>query len=91
MEDIMDGPGRRELELISDWRNSLIDNKGAMTFRGEFKHPIREVKVPCLQPDSIPNLELVHGGLFYRPVECLLGLSPAACRHLNSFFRSLVL
>ena len=45
MEDVMDGPGRRELELISHWRNSLIDNEGAMTFRGEFRGSIREFKV----------------------------------------------
>ena len=34
MEDVMDGPGRRKLELIGHWRNSLVDNEGAVTFRG---------------------------------------------------------
>jgi hypothetical protein len=34
MKDVMDGPGRRELELISDCRHLFCDDKGAMTFRG---------------------------------------------------------
>ena len=48
MEDVMDGPGWRKLELISHWRNSLVDNEGAMTFRGQLGRPIREIKVFCL-------------------------------------------
>ena len=34
MKDVMDGPGRRKLELIGHWRNSLVDDEGAVTFRG---------------------------------------------------------
>ena len=34
MEDVMDGPGWRKLELIGHWRNSLVDNEGTVTFRG---------------------------------------------------------
>ena len=91
MEHVMDSPGGGKLELISDWRNSLIDHKGAMTFRGEFGRPIREVKILCFEPDSVPNLELVHRSLFYRPVErlfCLL--SPLRC-YLDPVLRSLIL
>ena len=45
MEDVMDSPGQRKLELISHWRNSLIDNEGAMTFRGQLGGSIREFEV----------------------------------------------
>ena len=45
MEDVMNGPGWRELELVSHWRNSLVDNEGAMTFRGQLRGSIREFKV----------------------------------------------
>ena len=48
MEDVMNGPGWRKLELISHRRNSLIDNEGAMTFRGQLRGSIREFKVLCL-------------------------------------------
>ena len=48
MEDVMNGPGWRKLELISHWRNPLIDNEGAMTFRGQLGGSIREFKVLCL-------------------------------------------
>ena len=45
MEDVMDGPGWGKLELISNWRNSLIDNEGTMTFRGQLGASIGEIKV----------------------------------------------
>ena len=45
MEDVMDGPGWGELELISNGRDLLIDNEGAMTFGGQLGSSIREIKV----------------------------------------------
>ena len=87
----MDGPGGGKLELISDWRNSLIDHEGAMTFGGEFGRSIGEIKVLRFEPDSVPNLELVHRSLFYRPVERLFRLSSSPRCHLNLVFCSLIL
>ena len=45
MKDVMNGPAGWQLELISDWRNSLVDHEGSMTFRGEFGRLIREIEV----------------------------------------------
>jgi hypothetical protein len=91
MEHVMDGPGRRELESISDWRNSLIDHKGTMTFGGKFGRSIGEIKVLRLQPDSVANLELVHGSLFNRSIERFLRLFPSPRCQLDSILRSLIL
>jgi len=91
VEDVMDSPGRWELELISDWRNSLIDNKGAMTFGGEFGRPIRKVEVLRLQPDSVSNFELVCRGLFYRSIERFFGLPPSLRCNFDPVFCSLIL
>ena len=75
MEDVMDGPGRRELELISHWRNLLVDNEGTMTFRGQLGGSIREFKVPRLQPDSVAYFILVRRSLLHSSIERLFGLS----------------
>ena len=75
MEDVMDGPGRRELELISHWRNSLVDNEGAVTFRGQLGGSIREFKVLRLQPDPVAYFVLVRRGLLYSSIERFLSLS----------------
>ena len=75
MEDVMDGPGRRKLELISHWRNSLVDDERTMTFRGQLGGSIREFKVLCLQPDSVAHFVLVRRSLLQRPIERFFGLS----------------
>jgi hypothetical protein len=90
MEYVMDGPGGGELELISDWRNSLIDHKGAMMFGGEFGRSIREIKILRLEPDSVSNLELVHRSLFCRPVERLFCLPSSPRCYLDPVFRLLI-
>jgi hypothetical protein len=64
MEHVMDGPGQGEVQLISDWRHSLCDHKGAMTFGGQLAHLIRQGQVLRFQPDVVPYLELVLGGVF---------------------------
>ena len=74
VEDVMDGPGRGELELISHWRNSLVDNEGAMTFRGQLGGLIRELKVLRLQPDSVAYFILVCRSLLHSSIECFFGL-----------------
>ena len=74
MEDVMDGPGRRKLELIGHWRNSLIDNEGAVTFRGQLGGSIREFKVLCLQPDPVAYFVLVRRSLLHSSIERLFGL-----------------
>ena len=43
VEDVMNGPGRGELQAVSDWRNDLCDREGSMTFGGQFERLIREV------------------------------------------------
>jgi hypothetical protein len=90
MEDVMNGPGLWELELIGDRRDSLIDHKGAMTFRGEFGRSIREIKVPRLQPDPVSYFELVRRSLFNRSVERFFRLASSLGSYFDSFFGSLV-
>ena len=34
MEDVMNGPGKGKLQLISNWRYLFGNGKGAMMFRG---------------------------------------------------------
>ena len=80
MEDVMDGPGRRKLELIGHWRNSLIDHKGTMTFRGQLGGSIREFKVICLQPDPVAHFVLVRRSLLHSSIERFLGLSSSLGR-----------
>ena len=42
VEHVMDGPGCRQLELISDRRDPFRDGEGAMTSRGELVRLIRK-------------------------------------------------
>jgi len=42
MEDVMNGPGWGEVELISHRRYSFGDVEGSMTFGGQFARLIRE-------------------------------------------------
>ena len=77
--------------MVSDWRNSLIDHKGSMTFRGEFGRLIREIEVLHFQPDPVSNLELVDRSLFHRPVKRFFRLLPSPRGNLDPLFRSLVL
>ena len=59
MEYVMDGPGRWELELISNRRYLLHNREGSMTFRGQLARLIRERQIFGLEPDFISHLELV--------------------------------
>ena len=36
VEDVMDGPGRRELEFVRHWRDLLSDDERPMMFWSEF-------------------------------------------------------
>jgi hypothetical protein len=60
-------------------------------FRGKFGHLIGKIKILHLQPGSVPNLELIHRGLFYRLIECLFGLFPPLHCNLNPIFCLLIL
>ena len=42
VKDIMDGPGRRELEFVRHWGDLLSDGERPMTFRSEFARLIRQ-------------------------------------------------
>ena len=75
MEDIVNGPGRWELELISNGGYSFSDGEGSMTFGGQFARLIREGQILRLEPDRVPYLELVMGGVlgqFIQGGSCLL-------------------
>ena len=63
MEDVVNGPGRWELELISNGGYSFSDSEGSMTFGGQFARLIREGQVFCFEPDRVSYLELVMGGV----------------------------
>ena len=91
VEDIMDGPGWGELELISNRRDSLVDNKGTMTSGGQLRSSIREIKVLRLQPDPVAYFVLVRRGLPDSSIECFFGLLPPSSSDFQLIFRSLIL
>ena len=42
MEDVVDGPGRRQFQPVGHWGYSVGDDKGAVTSGGQFERLIRE-------------------------------------------------
>ena len=84
----MDGPGCRQLELISDWRDPFCDGEGAMTSGGQFMRLIGEGQILGFEPDLISHAILIGG---YFPGEavqrCLRLFLLLKCRFLTEIGR----
>jgi hypothetical protein len=90
VEDVMDGPGRRQLWPIGHGGYLMGDNKGTVMLRGQLERLIREGQILAIEPDLIIYVELVFWGYVGHAVEscfCLLSLLE---RHFLSLFRSWV-
>ena len=74
VEHVMDGPGCRQLESISDRRDPFYDGEGAMTSGGELARLIWKGQVLGLQPDLVSHAILVDGRFPGEAVQCGLRL-----------------
>ena len=90
MKDVIDGPGYRELELISNRRHLFDDNEGAMTFGCKFWRLIREFQVFHFEPYLITRCELVKGRSLGALGQSGPGLFPSSRHLFCSFFHSLM-
>jgi hypothetical protein len=90
VEDVMNGPGGGQVELISDGQDLFRDCEGSVTFRGQLRRVIGKGQMCCLQPDSVPLFIDCQWGLARHSIEGLFHLFMLLGCYFLSCFHSWV-